>query len=134
MQSRPWIRGKLNRAALVVTAISALNGCNGGCNATACINGLRVHFMTAPAVPIQVELLVGGQVQEVPMSTYCGAPSGCQQDVFFANALPSMVTLRITTAAGTRLIENVQPKYEKTHLDGACVSDCRVGTFNVPLS
>jgi len=131
MQSKRWIRGKVNLAALVVTAPFVLDAC--GCDPTACIEGLMVQFTTAPAAPIQVELLVGGQVLGEPVSPYCGAPTGCNQFVFFKNAVPKLVTVRLKTTAGTRLIENVQPRYKKGRPNRACGSDCLYGTINVPL-
>lgn len=95
-----------------------------------CFNGLNVRFNGQPAGAYRVEAIVPGDA--TPHVFDC--PSGtCGPPVMFEDLTPDRVTIRVTTAAGTRSQE-FTPKYEAEYPNGRrCGAACRSATVTIQL-
>jgi hypothetical protein len=119
------------RTALYAFAAATLAGCNpmGPCTLIGCFDGLNVRFTSQPAGAFRVEAILPGDA--TPRVFDC--PSGLCDPVVFPDLMPERVTIRVTTAAGTRSQE-FTPKYEAQYPNGRrCGAACRNATVTIQL-
>jgi hypothetical protein len=89
---------------LVLLLLPLLAGCDGifvprACTLIGCVDGLSVQLVDLPAGPYTLEVqLPGGETRTVE----CPAVGHCPSRVFFPGVTAEEVTLRLTTAAGSR--------------------------------
>ncbi|HEY7769399.1 hypothetical protein [Longimicrobium sp.] len=117
------------RTALYAFAAATLAACNpvGVCTVIGCFDGLIVRFASQPTGAFRVEAIVPGEA--APHVFDC--PSGTCVPVMFENVMASRVTIRVTTAAGTRSQE-FTPKYEAEYPNGRrCGAACRNATVTM---
>ena len=112
---------------IVLTGSLLFTAC--GCNLVGCADGLRVRLDTLPTGAFQVELLVGGVVQPAPIEATCGGTSTCYQEVQFRNFNTDNVSVRVTTANGTRVTPFAKVVYTRSYPNGrGCGPTCRYAT------
>ena len=119
------------RTALYAFAAATLAGCNpiGACTLIGCFDGLNVQFDRQPTGAYRVEAIVPGDA--TPHVVECA--SGTCGPVMFEGLMPERVTIRVTTAAGTRSQE-FTPKYEAQYPNGRrCGAACRNATVTMQL-
>lgn len=119
------------RTALYLFAAATLAGCNPviTCTLIGCHNGLVVQFDRMPTQPFRVEAIVPNDPAQHVVE--CDA-NRCPH-VLFPDLLPEQVTIRVTTAAGTRTQE-FRPKYENLYPNGRrCGPACRQATVTVQV-
>lgn len=110
-------------ALLRAFAVVLLSGCSPvlTCTLIGCDNGLSVEFSSPPAGAYRVEAVVAGAA---PAVVECGAGQTCPP-MFFPGVEAERVTIRVTTAAGTRSQE-FTPRYEDLYPNGRdCGAVCQ---------
>jgi hypothetical protein len=117
--------------SFAAASLLLLTGCVGdllvgGCNLVGCVNGLSIALSRVPTGAYTVQLLVEG---EAPREIRCPDPNRCSGPAFFfQNALPTVATVVVTTAAGEARQE-VRPTYTTSRPNGrGCDPVCRNGT------
>jgi hypothetical protein len=127
------------RRSFSVVALLLCSGCISdllvsGCNLVGCVNGLTITLSRGPDGAYTVQLLVAG---EAPREVACTGPGSCSDArVFFENALPTVATVVITSAAG-EVRQEARPTYTTSRPNGrGCDPVCRngVAVVNVPVS
>jgi hypothetical protein len=116
------------------TAAVLLASCNPismSCTLIGCADGLAVQFSTAPTGAYRVEAwsesTTGPQVFE------CAAGETCEP-VLFREFRGRNVTVRVTTAAGTRTQEFTGVEYEKLYPNGRrCGAACEQASVTVQM-
>lgn len=119
------------RTALYVFAAAALAGCNPviACTLIGCYDGLNVVFDREPAGPYTVEAIVPND----PTRYVVECTANTCPPVTFPELMAERVTIRVTTAAGTRTQE-FQPNYENQYPNGRrCGAACRNATVTMQL-
>lgn len=119
---------------LHATAALLLASCNPltqACTLIGCENGLNVRFNTAPAGPYTVE--AWSELRIAPHVFECAAGQTCGP-VFFRAFQGHDVTVRVTTAAGTRTQSFTGVDYEPQYPNGRdCGAVCEQATVTVQL-
>jgi hypothetical protein len=112
--------------ALVVFLLPLLTSCEGifppgDCTLIGCTDGLGVRLAEAPQGPYTIEV----QLPDGESRTFeCRQAGQCPAVAFFPGITAEMVTLRLTTSAGTRT-EAVRPTYTKQRPNGRrCPPEC----------
>ena len=119
------------RTALYAIAAATLAGCNpvGVCTLIGCFDGLSVRFDREPGGPFRVEAIVPGDA--TPRVVEC--TTGLCAPIWFPDLMAERVTIRVTTAAGTRSQE-FTPKYEAEYPNGRrCGAACRNASVTMQL-
>lgn len=99
-----------------------------------CNAGLIVHLATRPTVPFRVELTVPNVVGTGVYVYDCPNPTVCTQDPWFANFFPDRVSVRVTTAAGSVVKNDVIPDWYTAHPNGpGCDPTCRQATIGADV-
>lgn len=127
-------------AGLLLTAFLAA-GCEyrdlGGpiCTEIGCSDGITVHLPVVPAGTYKVEIVIPGTGSGGPSYAYeCAGGAGCQQDIFFPGLALNRITVRVTTALGSRLTEITDPVYVTAQPNGPdCPPLCRQATVTALL-
>lgn len=116
---------------LRVTAAVLLAGCNPlVCTDIGCIDSLQVRFDRAPVGAYRVEVVAGAGAE--PAVFECGATESCPV-AYFEGVTAERVTVRVTTAAGTRTQE-FSPRYERQYPNGRlCGAACQQATITFSL-
>lgn len=127
------IRRTLNAGAFVLGAL-AFQGCSTGCSLVGCVSGLRVHLAALPTGAFQVAVLVDGVVQDAPAEATCAGTTVCYQDILFTTTASERVSVRVTTATGSRVTEIANITYAKSRPNGSgCDPECRNATVTAQL-
>jgi len=121
------------KRSLSAACVALLAGCNGistACTLIGCNSGLLVRLAGTPTGPYRIEVF---SHPDAPRYVFdCANPATCG-DARFVDYTPASVTVRVTTAAGTRE-ETVQPAYSTSRPNGPnCEPTCTQGTVTVPL-
>jgi hypothetical protein len=121
---------KLSLGAATVALLAGCSGITGLCTLVGCDSGLGVVFTQAPTVPYRVEVF---SREDAPHYVFdCANPSQCD-DARFIDYTPALVTIRVTTAAGTRE-QTVRPEYDIDRPNGPnCEPTCKWATVTVAL-
>jgi hypothetical protein len=116
------------------SAVVLLAGCNSialACTEIGCDDALRVRFSTAPAGPYRVE--AWSEVRVEPQVFECTAGSTCPL-AYFPDFEGRNVTVRVTTAAGTKTQEFTGVEYEAVYPNGRrCGPACQQAEVTVQL-
>jgi hypothetical protein len=122
------------KRSLVTACVALLAGCNGisgGCTLIGCDSGLLVNLTQAPAGAYRIEVFA---TLDGPRYVYdCASAAQCGTTAFFNDYTPESVTIRVTTAAGTRE-QNAQPSYSVNQPNGPnCDPTCKQAQVTVAL-
>jgi len=93
-----------SRVALLLLLLPLFAGCDGisvprSCTLIGCTHGLSVELIDLPDGPYTLEVLLPGGERH---TFECGQASTCPTRVYFSTVTDEDVTLRLSTAAGTR--------------------------------
>jgi hypothetical protein len=115
-------------------SIGACLGCDDTeqvCTLIGCADPLAVHLSATPVGPFQVTLLVDGVVQA---EVTCPGVTNCRDVVFFQIAPTDRVSVRVTTATGTRVTDFAKITYTHRRVNGPdCPPDCLNAAITVQV-
>lgn len=116
---------------LNATAAVLLSNCSpiAGCTLIGCDGGLSVRLSSTPTGAFRVEALTEGAA---PAVIECGSAAACAP-LFFPGVDAEHVTIRVTTAAGTRA-QQFTPDYDDLYPNGRdCGPACKQATVTFQL-
>jgi hypothetical protein len=122
----------MNRS-LSAACVALLAGCSGIsdlCTLVDCQSGLLVQLAQTPTGPYRIEVF---SRDDAPHYVFdCANPATCGYAMFL-DYTPELVTIRVTTAAGTSE-QTVQPTYDIDRPNGPnCEPTCKAANVTVPL-
>ena len=124
-------------AAFAVLAGSVFGGVGCGdstgllCTAAGCNSGIMVQVTPLPTGPFRVEVSPLGSL--VSFVRECEDPAACAK-IFFPNFTPGEVSVRVTTASDTLVLELVQLEYREVRPNGpSCGPVCRNADLDITL-
>ena len=114
-------------------AVALLAGCtgifDGTCTLIGCDSGLSVQLAQVPAGAYRIEVFSGSGGAHYVFE--CANAAQCGTAAFFADYTPASVTIRVTTAAGTRE-QTAQPAYSTNRPNGPdCEPTCTQAAVTV---
>ena len=121
---------KLSLGAACAALLAGCSGFGGICTLVDCDSGLGVVFAQTPTGPYRVEVFTH---EDGPHYVFdCENPPQCGY-ARFVDFTPVLVTIRVTTAAGTRE-QTALPKYSVDRPNGPhCEPTCKWATVTVAL-
>jgi hypothetical protein len=114
-----------------VLLLASCNTLTTACTLIGCEDGLMVNLEGTPPGAYRVE--AWSEIKVNPRVFECGAGETCQP-VFFPLFTGENVTVRVTTAAGTRTLKFTGVEYESLYPNGRrCGAACQQASVTVEL-
>lgn len=119
-------------AAAAVVLATACNSLTQACTLIGCVSGLLIAFDAPPTVPYHLEVSSGRPASSAKYVFDCATPGQCASPLF-PDYLPETAIITVTTAAGTKTVEQT-PAYITRQPNGpSCGPTCRSATVTISL-